>query len=145
MSDQTQFPMTLKLQRHERDPIQTRWWLVESEYVESYWLPRLGPSAYVLLRRLDRLVPRDSWQSVAVASLYLAQCVGLGGKLGPNASLARTIERLERFDAVKRRDELLLVRTELPTLPPREVCNLPSTLRRLHRTVEANRSTYAAP
>ena len=117
------------------------WHDVDSLYVETFWLPRLGPSAFVLLRRLARLVePAQSIGHADVDTLYLARSVGIGGKLGPNATLASTLRRLERFECVSIKAlPIVLVRTQLPQLPPHEICNLPPVLRSLHRQVEQER------
>jgi hypothetical protein len=71
-----------------------------STYVEVCWLPVLGPTATWLYRRLG------SWTELFPDGLHvdlvdLAVSLGLGEGLGRSSRLAKGLERLSHFDAVR--------------------------------------------
>lgn len=99
---------------------------LRSDYVERYWLPTLGPTAYVVLRhcaaRLDASPHGATTTLEAVAEL-----VGVGS--GRHQPLVRALRRLERFGFVRAVGPLpaLAVRRHLPAVAPKHVRRLPVT------------------
>lgn len=106
-----------------------------SRYPEEVWLPRLGPSAFLLWRNLCRLL--HAHPTGADADLRdLAAALGLGGS-GGTSTLRRTIGRLEHFDAVAIASERVAVRHRLPKLTARQAASLPLHALAAHRALTA--------
>lgn len=103
---------------------------VDSKFVETYWLPPLGPTALVtaraLVRRLSGQGPECS-ERIALADL--AAEVGSTGATGAWSSIVRTLDRLNGFGFIVRLDDHVLVRWKAPTLRPGQVRHLPERLR----------------
>jgi hypothetical protein len=99
-----------------------------SEYVETFWLPVLGPSTTFLLRHFTiRLEASPSGVDLEVEDT--ARSLGLGERLGQNAPFARTLKRCVDFEmAVWRGPRLLAVRLRLPPLARRHLRRLPESL-----------------
>lgn len=96
-------------------------------YVERYWLPIIGPSSVLALRRMALWL--DASPAGVEASLGLvAGDLGIG-----QAAAARTLARLVGFELamVTPADELA-VRTVLPPLPRRLSVRLPNHLAAAH-------------
>jgi len=110
-----------------------------SSYVETYWLPVLGPSTTWLLRRLAaHLDARPG--GVDLDMEELARALGLGERSGPNAPFARTVKRCVDFQMAEWRGESLAVRRHLPPLALRHLRRLPDSLQKRHaRETEAAR------
>ncbi|HXY43639.1 MAG TPA: hypothetical protein VEH29_05600 [Acidimicrobiales bacterium] len=108
-----------------------------SSYVETYWLPVLGPSTTWLLRRLAAEL--DELPGGLELDLEeLARALGLGERSGPNAPFARTIKRCVDFEMAEWRPEALAVRRHLPPLARRHLRRLPESLQDRHaREIEA--------
>src|SRR5260221_6197613 len=68
-----------------------------SRYVETFWLPTLGPTAVLLLRHLaDRFDHSPDGVELVVAD---ASCMlGLGQREGNSSPIVRTLRRLSQFD-----------------------------------------------
>lgn len=102
-----------------------------SAYVETYWLPVLGPSCTWLLRRfalrLDELPT-----GVELDLDELARSLGLGERSGANAPFARTIKRCVDFEMAHWLETGLAVRRRLPPLSGRHLRRLPASLQDLH-------------
>ena len=96
-------------------------------YVERFWLPIIGPSSVLALRRISRWLD-TSPEGVEVSLGMLAGDLGIG-----QAPAARTLARLVGFElaAVTPADQLG-VRTVLPPLPRRLVLRLPAHLATAH-------------
>ncbi|MGA2208102.1 MAG: hypothetical protein ABSH30_00550 [Acidimicrobiales bacterium] len=110
-----------------------------SAYVETYWLPILGPSTTWLLRRLAAHL-EEGPGGVVLDQEELARALGLGERFGPNAPFARTVKRCVDFEMAQWREESLAVRRYLPPLARRHLRRLPDTLQVRHAAeVEATR------
>ncbi|MFZ0173384.1 MAG: hypothetical protein WAL04_17010 [Acidimicrobiales bacterium] len=102
-----------------------------SAYVETYWLPVLGPSTTWLLRRLAAHL--EEWPDGLELDLEeLARALGLGERFGPNAPFARTLKRCVDFQMAEWRSEALAVRRHLPPLARRHLRRLPESLQNRH-------------
>lgn len=107
-----------------------------SSYVETFWLPLLGPSTTLLLRRLaDGL--DDSPDGFEVDCLALSREIGLGRRMGRGAPFVRTVERCVRFSMARLDGDLLYVRRRLPPLGPRRAQQLSPRLQQLHDSWDA--------
>ena len=99
-----------------------------SGYVETFWLPVLGPSATWLLRHLTIRL-EESPGGIDLDLEDMARSLGLGERLGPNAPFARTLKRCVDFDMAEwRGPRLLAVRLRLPPLARRHIRRLPESL-----------------
>lgn len=111
-----------------------------SEYVERFWLPILGPTSTWLLRRLFRGLDGRP-EGFRLDCEQTSRAIGLGGGLGRSAPLARSIDRLVQFNAVRwlSVDELS-VRTRLPWLSPRQLARVSPVVRQAHQNWAAERA-----
>jgi hypothetical protein len=68
-----------------------------SWYVETFWLPTLGPTALLLLRHLaDRFESNPKGVDLPVADT--AAALGLGPRTGQQSPLVRSLTRLQQFE-----------------------------------------------
>jgi hypothetical protein len=101
-----------------------------SSYVETYWLPILGPSATWALRRIAGWLRKAPASGVWVPVEPLARSLGLGASAARNAPVRRALGRLVDF-RMARIDEdrdVLVVRTVIPPLGPHAIRRLPAHL-----------------
>lgn len=107
-----------------------------SGYVEAFWLPVLGPTQILLLRRLARDFGRDDVTEVQMLASTMAALLGLGTA---SASLHRALDRLRRFHlaeqvSLRTDDDHQVqgwrVQTMLPPLSLRQLERLPEAFRR---------------
>jgi len=75
----------------------------------------------------------------------LAAGIGLGERLGPTSTVARTLHRLERFGALRRSGEVFAVRLALSELSEPRVARLCATARLAHRNLTAGPSDASSP
>jgi len=102
-----------------------------SAYVETFWLPLLGPSTTLLLRRLADEFDAEP-RGFEIDCAALSREIGLGPRLDRRGSFARTLERCDKFNMVQLSGELLYVRRLIPRLSDRQVARLGNRLRALH-------------
>jgi hypothetical protein len=104
-----------------------------SRYVETFWLPVLGPSAVWLLRRLaDGL--EDEPDGFDLDLDDLAGALGIGTWSSRHSPLRRGIARCIRFGLARRpNEEHLAVRRLLPPVERRHLLRLPLDVQRRHR------------
>ena len=113
-----------------------------SWYVETFWLPTLGPTALLLLRHLaDRFETNPKGVQLPVADT--AAALGLGPREGQSSPLVRSLARLQQFElACSDGDATIAVRTTLPPVHRRHVRRLPTALQARHAEwVEAQASS----
>src|SRR5436305_3785525 len=68
-----------------------------SRYVETFWLPTLGPTALLLLRHLaDRFDRQPDGVQLTVSDT--SHALGLGQRDGNSSPILRTLTRLSQFD-----------------------------------------------
>lgn len=103
-----------------------------SPYVEQFWLGVLGPSTTWLLRRLAAgLDAAPAGFDLDLAEV--ATALGIGGRSGRHAPLARALARCVRFELAELRPDLsLAVRRKLPPLSRRQIVRLPASLQVAH-------------
>ncbi|MEP6623868.1 MAG: hypothetical protein ABJC79_05470 [Acidimicrobiia bacterium] len=103
-----------------------------SEYVERFWLPTLGPTSVLLLRRLATVFDRNP-NGVTVEIGELSQSLGLGVRTGTSSPLARSLDRLTQFElACTTAPQAFAVRRNLPPINRRHIHRLPESLQREH-------------
>jgi|GEM_PF-1116433 len=102
-----------------------------SAYVETFWLPTLGPSTTLLLRRLaDEFDAQPQGFEIHCASL--SREIGLGPRMDKRGAFARTIERCVKFNMVQVAGDLLYVRRRVPNVSHRQLARLSPRLQTLH-------------
>ena len=103
---------------------------LDDPYLERCWLPVLGPTSVLMLRRMPLMWQRDP--AVGVPVDELAAVLGLNGT-GRNSPVWRTVDRLVRFNFANRvSDSYVEVYTEVPPLGSRHLAGLPQSVRDAH-------------
>ena len=102
-----------------------------SAYVETFWLPLVGPSAVLALRRLSAWLEHEP-DGITASIAMLSRCLGLGTGTGRRAPVARTLARLVDFKIASHDGERLLLRREVPMLSVRQIERLPACLITAH-------------
>jgi len=103
-----------------------------SEYVERFWLPTLGPTTLLLLRRLATLFDRDAGE-ISLDGPDLSHSLGVGARDGSSTPLIRSFDRLVTFDlATSPQPRVYAVRRSVPPLNRRHLHRLPLSLQREH-------------
>ncbi len=104
-----------------------------SLYVETFWLPTLGPTALLLLRHLAaRFDEHPAGIELPVAEA--SQALGLGDRAGNSSPIVRSLGRLEQFDlaCTDPHSPTVAVRRNLPPVNRRHVRRLPAHLQVAH-------------
>lgn len=102
-----------------------------SAYVETFWLPVVGPSTTLLLRRLaDEFDAEPEGFEIDIS--VLSREIGLGARTDKSSAFARTLERCTRFHLVQQHGHVLHVRRRIPPLRHRQVNRLGERLQALH-------------
>ena len=112
-----------------------------SAYAESFWLPIIGPSTYLLLRRLATGLDEHP-DGFDLGLLDGASALGLGTRGGRNAPFIRAIARSIQFKLCRYDHETLAVRRRLAPLTRHQAARLTASLRDRHdawRDAEAAR------
>lgn len=116
-----------------------------SLYVETFWLPVLGPSTTLLLRRLAACL-EASPAGTAINVTTTSRALGLGERTGRNGPLMRTVARMVDFEMARISGPgSIAVRTSLPPLPRRHIARLPEALRDELALLDQAASSSAAP
>jgi len=103
-----------------------------SRYVETFWLPTLGPTALLLLRHLaDRFDRQPDGVELAVSDT--SHALGLGERDGASSPIVRTLNRLAQFDlACDAGRGTIAVRRNVPPVNRRHLRRLPVELQAAH-------------
>jgi len=104
-----------------------------SRYVETFWLPTLGPTALLLLRHLaDRFDVNPDGVELTVSDT--SHALGLGQRDGNSSPIVRTLSRLSQFDLACEdpHSNTVAVRRNVPPLNTRHLRRLPSDLQLAH-------------
>ena len=103
-----------------------------SEYVERFWLPTLGPTSLLLLRRIASRFDREP-AGITMQIAELSQSLGLGSRVGNSSPLLRSLDRLTQFDlAVAMKIGSYAVRRNVPPVNRRHIHRLPEQLQLEH-------------
>jgi hypothetical protein len=103
-----------------------------SVYVETYWLPILGPSCVFAARRLAVWLQAEPG-GFQISMAALATSLGLGSGVGRHAPIVRTLARLVDFGLANISDTYS-VRMMFPPLSTRQIVRLPDHLAAAHAT-----------
>jgi len=104
----------------------------DDSYVETFWLPILGPSSVLALRRLHHWLNSSPGEALALRSVILSECLGLGHGAGRRASIVRTLGRLVDFQLATIDNDCYLLGDTVPLLSPRLLRRLPPGLLAAH-------------
>jgi hypothetical protein len=103
-----------------------------SWYVETFWLPTLGPTCVLLMRHLADRFDRTP-EGLTLDVTTTSESLGLGPRDGNSSPLRRSLARLEQFDlAVSEPEAIVRVRRNLPPVNRRHVKRLPVDLQARH-------------
>ncbi len=103
-----------------------------SWYVETFWLPTLGPTCVLLMRHLADRFDRSP-DGLTLPVVGTAQALGLGAGSGTSSPLLRSLSRLVQFDlACSSGESAVAVRRHLPPVNRRHVRRLPPLLQAEH-------------
>ena len=112
-------------------------WDLNHPYVETFWLPVIGPTSTLMLRYVGHNAQTSEYTKFDTTEL--ATCLGLGGGgTGRNGPVAKTIKRLTRFgltsidSASDTSDMLVTVMPRVPTVKESLRSKWPEHLRILH-------------
>jgi hypothetical protein len=104
----------------------------DSPYVEMFWLPVLGPSATVFVRRVN-LYLADNPDGFSIGAVELSRELGLGHSQSRHAPLSRAIHRCIRFGVTRRKSTAnFAMHRVIAPLPEHLVVLLPPMLQRAH-------------
>jgi hypothetical protein len=120
-------PTVITVRRWEDPVVDTNGYPVNSAYTELFWLPILGPSATLALRRLAGYVTASA-SGVRVDLPQLGQSLGVGAGVGRHSILTRTLARLVSFHMAQWVGDVYEVRTIVAPLTVRHLHRLPQTL-----------------
>ncbi len=111
-------------------------------YVETYWLPILGPSAVFAARRIaDWLDPHPA--GVRIDLVEFGASLGIGTGTGRHTQINRTLGRLVDFGMARIAGDHLEVHTILPPVPLRLRRRLPLSL--FHALTDHDRRCVGSP
>ncbi len=104
-----------------------------SRYVETFWLPTLGPTAVLLLRHLADRFDRTP-EGVELPLAGTSHALGLGQRDGASSPIVRTLSRLSQFDLACEdpMSDMIAVRRRVPPVQARHLRRLPAELQAQH-------------
>ncbi len=137
-----QLHVTTWLDPHAEEP----GYPVRSPYVEFFWMPLVGPSAIVLLWRLNAYLDDEPGGHTFNLD-ELGRQLGLGSSESEHAPLARALSRLVRFGLARRTGSGgIAVRQAVGPLPQHYLSSLSPVLQEVHRaTFNGERACGQAP
>ena len=104
-----------------------------SRYVETFWLPTLGPTAVLLLRHLADRFDRNP-RGIELTVAHASHALGLGQRDGASSPILRTLRRLTQFDLACEdpMSDLIAVRRMIPPIGVRHLRRLPADVQAAH-------------
>ncbi len=106
-----------------------------SIYVEKFFLPVIGPTGSLVLRRLaDTLDLHPDGIEIDLADL--AQQMGLSYRPGNNSPFARALQRLVMFGLAHHTAHGIAVRRRIPSVPQRHLNRMPVSLQAEHQALD---------
>lgn len=104
-----------------------------SPYVERFWLPVVGPSTIMLVRRLADLFD-GAPDGFDLDPRMFSRDIGVGAGTSNPAPFRKALERAERFGFVRRHGATdVVARRKLPPLTNGQVSRLPARHQRAHK------------
>jgi len=103
-----------------------------SAYVETFWLPTLGPTALLLLRHVAHRLDHEP-KRFELELTETCRALGLGAREGSASPVMKSFDRLTLFDlACSDGSGNLAVRRNVPPVNARHVRRLPRALQDAH-------------
>src|SRR4051812_16958641 len=104
-----------------------------SRYVETFWLPTLGPTAVLLLRHLADRFDRSP-EGIELTVADTSHALGLGQRDGSSSPIVRTLHRLTQFDLACEdpMSDMVAVRRMVPPVTTRHLRRLPVDVQAAH-------------
>jgi hypothetical protein len=103
-----------------------------SLYVERFWLPTLGPTSLLLLRRIAELLDQSP-DGAGIDVAETSAALGVGHREGKSSPFMRSMDRLVQFDlACATGPDGYAVRRSVPPVNRRHLHRLPDSLRDAH-------------
>jgi len=125
-------PATLTIHPWPDPVIDTLGFDPRTRYVETFWLPTLGPTAVLLLRHLADRFDRHTG-SIELTVSDTSHALGLGQRDGSSSPIVRTLHRLSQFDlACDDGADTVAVRRNLPPVNRRHLRRLPLAVQAAH-------------
>ncbi len=115
---------------------------VRSSYVELFWLPILGPTATMLLRRLA-IGLEHSPGGYRLPVVDTARSLGLGAPTTRQSPFVRALHRCVIYRCARFTDTGLEVHPRMPSLHAGQLRRLPGSLRAAHGAVAARHPVRA--
>lgn len=116
-----------------------------SSYVERFWLPILGPSTTLLLRRLAAELDHEP-DGAEVDLATTARALGLGSQGGRRSAFVRALDRSAQFGLAQHLGPArLAVRRRIPPLTQRQVVRLPKAIQDDHADWQARHRPRREP
>lgn len=103
-----------------------------SAYVETFWLPLLGPSTVMLMRRLAAEFDHSP-NGFEIPTDLLSKDIGLGNRMSRRSAFARTLDRCASFHLLLIEGPIVHVRRHMSTLSPRQIEALSPRLKPRHQ------------
>lgn len=110
-----------------------------SVYVETFWLPILGPTCVLLARRLG--VWLAATDGIQVDLDVLAREMGLGPAGGTSSPIVRSLDRLCGWGFARNAGDYLAIQPVAPFLSVKQVVRLPEHLQGQHAAFMENHWT----
>lgn len=104
-------------------------WPADHPYVETFWLPLLGPTSTLAVRRLARLCDHGP---VDIPVGDLAASLGVGHRGGRQSQFRRSMARVCQFGLARFEGATVHAATKIPTLQRAQVRRLPEALSMIH-------------
>ena len=119
-------PATLLIKPWHDPIVDTLGYDPRSRYVETFWLPTLGPTALLLLRHLADRFDHDP-DGVELTVVDTSHALGLGQRDGSASPIVRTLRRLTQFDLACEdpMSDTVAVRRNIPPVNTRHLRRLP--------------------
>jgi len=125
-------PTTLTVTPWSDPLIDTLGYDPRSRYVETFWLPTLGPTALLLLRHLADRFDRNP-DGIELTVSDTSHALGLGQRDGSSSPIVRTLNRLTQFDlACDDGRGCVAVRRNIPPVNRRHLRRLPADIQLAH-------------
>ena len=117
----------------------------DSLYVEMFWLPVLGPSATLFVRRMNMYLAENP-DGFSIGAIELGRELGLGHSQSRHAPLSRALHRCIMFGIVRRNSPAhFAVRRLISRVAEQHVVLLPPMLQRAHSLWPAGPLSPPAP
>lgn len=103
-----------------------------SPYASAVWLPIIGPSTFLAWKLLVAQL-RQRPGGITTTLDRLAADLGLGAPRGTQATITRTLRRLERFDITRSISrDLIVIREQLPPATAVQLARVDPAVRTRH-------------